>query len=50
LKALSIRGKRCSSSRFELAPELWQVLSEKLGWKNVEPVAPPMGTEGGKGV
>ncbi len=50
LKALSIRGKRCSSSRFELAPELWQVLSEKLGWKNVEPVAPPMGTEGGKGI
>ncbi len=50
LKALSIRGKRCSSSRFELAPELWQVLSERLGWKNVEPVAPPMGAEGGKGV
>ena len=44
LKALSIRGRRCSSSRFELAPELWQVLSEDLGWKNVEPVA-PMGAE-----
>ena len=40
LKTLSIRGRRCSSSRFELAPELWQVLSEDLGWKNVEPVAP----------
>ncbi len=40
LKALSIRGKQCSSSRFELAPELWQVLSEDLGWKNVEPVVP----------
>lgn len=40
LKALSIRGRQCSSSRFELAPELWQVLSEDLGWKNVEPVAP----------
>ncbi len=40
VKVLSVRGKKCSSSRFELAPELWQVLSEKLGWKNVEPVAP----------
>lgn len=40
LKALSVRGRRCSASRFELAPELWQVLSEKLGWNNVEPVAP----------
>ncbi len=44
LKALSVRGRRCSASRFELAPELWQVLSEKLGWNNVEPVA-PMGAE-----
>lgn len=40
VKVLSVRGRRCSSSRFELAPELWQVLSEKLGWNNVEPVAP----------
>ena len=38
LKALSVRGRRCSSSRFELAPELWQVLTEE-GWDNVEPVA-----------
>jgi hypothetical protein len=45
LKALSIRGRRCSASRFELAPELWQVLSEDLGWKNVEPVAPMGGTK-----
>ena len=45
LKALSIRGRRCSSSRFELTPELWQVLSEKLGWRNVEPVAPPVGED-----
>ena len=45
LKALSIRGRRCSSSRFELAPELWQVLSEKLGWRNVEPMALPMGED-----
>ena len=40
LKVLSIRGRKCSVSRFELAPELWQVLSEKLGWNDVEPVAP----------
>jgi hypothetical protein len=36
LKCLSIRGRRCSTSRFEMAPELWQVLSERLGWENVE--------------
>jgi hypothetical protein len=36
LKALSIRGRRFSTSRFEMAPELWQVLSEGLGWENVE--------------
>lgn len=35
LKALSIRGRRCSTSRFEMAPELWQVLSERLGWNDV---------------
>jgi hypothetical protein len=40
LKVLSVRGHRCSSSRFELAPELWRTLSESLGWRNVEPVAP----------
>ena len=40
LKVLSIRGRNCSVSRFELAPELWQGLSEKLGWNDVEPVAP----------
>jgi hypothetical protein len=45
LKALSIRGRRCSSSRFELAPELWQVLCEKLGWRNVEPVALSIGED-----
>jgi hypothetical protein len=39
LKALSVRGKRCSSSRFELAPELWQVLAER-GWNDLKPVAP----------
>jgi hypothetical protein len=36
LKALSVRGRRCSTSRFEMAPELWLVLSEDLGWENVE--------------
>ena len=46
LKALSIRARRCSSSRFELAPELWQVLSEDLGWKNVEHVGAKGGREG----
>jgi hypothetical protein len=50
LKALSIRGRRCSSSRFELGRELWQVLSERLGWKDVEPVAPSRGTRERKGV
>jgi hypothetical protein len=36
LKCLSIRGRRCSTSRFEMAPELWQILSVRLGWDNVE--------------
>lgn len=47
LKVLSIRGRNCSVSRFELAPELWQVLSEELGWNDVEPVAPgePLGAD-----
>jgi len=47
LKVLSIRGRSCSVSRFELAPELWQVLSEELGWNDVEPVAPgdPLGAD-----
>jgi hypothetical protein len=39
LTALSVRGRRCSSSRFELAPELWQVLAER-GWDDLKPVAP----------
>ncbi len=47
LKALSIRGRQCSSSRFELAPELWQVLTE-IGWKDVEPVASRMGADHGR--
>ncbi len=40
LKTLSIRDRRCSSSRFELAPELWRVLSERLGWRDVKLVSP----------
>jgi hypothetical protein len=36
LGCLSIRGRRCSASRFEMAPELWSTLHERLGWDNVE--------------
>jgi hypothetical protein len=36
LGCLSIRGRRCSASRFEMATELWQTLHERLGWENVE--------------
>jgi hypothetical protein len=36
LRCLSIRGRRCSASRFEMAPELWHTLHEGLGWENVE--------------
>ncbi|MCA1847977.1 MAG: hypothetical protein LC704_03120, partial [Actinobacteria bacterium] len=36
LRCLSIRGRRCSASRFEMAPELWNTLHERLGWENVE--------------
>jgi hypothetical protein len=36
LKVLSVRSRRCTASRFEMAPELWQVLSEGLGWRDVE--------------
>ncbi len=39
LRALSIRGHRCSTSRFEMAPELWRVLHEKLGWRDVQTAA-----------
>lgn len=40
VKVLSMRGRACTSSRFELAPELWRVLSEGMGWRNVELAAP----------
>jgi hypothetical protein len=36
LRCLSIRRRRCSASRFEMAPELWSTLHERLGWDNVE--------------
>ncbi len=36
LKVLSVRGRRCGASRFEMPPELWQVLSRGLGWRDVE--------------
>ena len=38
LRTLSMRGRRCSTSRFEMAPELWRTLHEKLGWKDVKTV------------
>jgi hypothetical protein len=44
LKALSVRGRRCSTSRFEMATELWQALSEYLGWENVETFVTDGGT------
>jgi hypothetical protein len=36
LKTLSVSGRRCGASRFEVPPELWQVLSRGLGWRDVE--------------
>ncbi len=38
LQALSVRGRRCSASRFEMASELWHTLHERLGWENVEAI------------
>lgn len=43
LKALSVRGRQCSSSRFEMAPELWQVLYERLGWNDVQTISTEKG-------
>jgi hypothetical protein len=39
LRVLAVRGRSCSTSRFEMPPELWQVLSGRLGWRNVETIA-----------
>jgi hypothetical protein len=38
LRVLGIRGRSCSTSRFEMAPELWQVLSGRLGWRDVHTI------------
>ncbi len=38
LKIISIRGRKSTASRFEMAPELWRTLSEKLGWTSMETV------------
>jgi hypothetical protein len=38
LRVLSVRGRSCSTSRFEMPPELWQVLSGRLGWKDVHTI------------
>lgn len=37
-RVLAVRGRRCSASRFEMPPELWQVLSGRLGWRDVDTV------------
>jgi hypothetical protein len=39
LRVLAVRGRSCSTSRFEMPPELWQVLSGRLGWRNVKTIA-----------
>jgi hypothetical protein len=39
IRVLAVRGRRCSASRFEMPPELWQVLSGRLGWRDVDTVA-----------
>jgi hypothetical protein len=39
IRVLAVRGRRCSASRFEMPPELWQVLSDRLGWRDVDTVA-----------
>jgi hypothetical protein len=38
LRVLAVRNRSCSTSRFEMPPELWQVLSGRLGWRNVETI------------
>jgi hypothetical protein len=38
LRILAVRGRSCSTSRFEMPPELWQVLSGRLGWRNVQTI------------
>jgi hypothetical protein len=38
LRVLSVRGRSCNASRFEMPPELWQVLSGMLGWRDVHTI------------
>ena len=38
-RVLAVRGRGCSASRFEMPPELWQVLSGRLGWRDVDTTA-----------
>jgi len=38
LRILCVRGRSCSTSRFEMPPELWQVLSGRLGWRDVHTI------------
>ncbi|MGH3145363.1 MAG: hypothetical protein ACRDTR_06125, partial [Rubrobacter sp.] len=36
VRVLCVRGRNCSVSRFEMPPELWQVLSGRLDWRDVD--------------
>jgi hypothetical protein len=38
LRVLSVRGRSCGTSQFEMPPELWQVLSGRLGWRDVHAI------------
>jgi hypothetical protein len=38
LRVLCVRGRSCSTSRFEMPPELWQVLSGRVGWRDVHTI------------
>jgi hypothetical protein len=38
MRVLSVRGRSCSTSRFEMPPELWQILSGRLGWRDVHTI------------
>ncbi|MBA2691026.1 MAG: hypothetical protein H0U65_00845 [Rubrobacter sp.] len=40
LKVVSVRGRKSTASRFEMAPELWRTLSERLGWTSMETIIP----------
>jgi hypothetical protein len=39
LRVLCVRGRSCSTSRFEMPSELWQVLSGRLDWRDVQTIA-----------